>query len=664
MTVQEAIDYINAHTWSQWKLGLDRTRELLALLGDPQKRLRFVHVAGSNGKGSTCAMIERILREAGCVTGFYPSPYIEDFRERIQVCGEFIPEEALARITARVRELADSMEDHPTQFELITAIGMVWFAESACDLVVLEVGLGGLYDSTNIIEAPEAAVITNIGLEHTEYLGSTLAEIAANKCGIIKSGSDVVCYENEPEVMEVVRRTCAEKGCRLHTAHFDRVRLLGQSLEGQTFRFLPEVQEKHSFSEITDAEAGERGSAERTAGSPDGFSAADCYRLGLLGEYQLHNAATALTVIEVLRGRGVDIPQAAVRRGLANVTWPARFERLSSEPLFILDGGHNPQCAQALSSSIRLYLPDRKCVFLIGMLADKDYDSVIDLLAPLAQEFVCLTPDSPRALPAQELAGILRRRGFTATVCATAREGVGTALKLAETGWKQWNPVISFGSLYMAGAVRQAFPAARAAYLDDLIRMAKRQQRETALQRRRGLDPDRRAQKSRQVCRALEGLLETFPPLREAKTVFSYAAAPDEVDLEAFHRLLRAAGRRVCFPLCGEAGKMDVYLPASDDPAAWAEGPWGIREPVPDRSEKVLPSEIDVVLVPCVAFDRQGGRCGHGAGYYDRFLAMLAPHVPKILIAFDVQQTGEVAMEPTDIRMDLTVTESGAASCI
>ena len=211
MTVAEAIDYINAHTWSQWKLGLSRTEELLRLVGEPQKRLRFVHVAGSNGKGSTCAMLERILREAGYVTGFYPSPYIEDFRERIQVCGEYITEEALCRITARVRDAADSMEDHPSQFELITAIGMLYFEEKHCDIVVLEVGLGGTFDSTNVIDAPEAAVITNIGLEHTDYLGNTLAEIAGNKCGIIKAGADVVCYENDPEVMEVVFRVCSEK---------------------------------------------------------------------------------------------------------------------------------------------------------------------------------------------------------------------------------------------------------------------------------------------------------------------------------------------------------------------------------------------------------------------------------------------------------------------
>ena len=192
MTVQQAIDYINDHTWSQWRLGLERTRELLARLGDPQKELKFVHVAGSNGKGSTCAMLERILREAGYRTGFFPSPYIEDFRERIQVCGEYITEEALCEITNTVREQADAMEDHPSQFELITAIGMVYFAREQCDMVILEVGLGGEFDATNVIDAPEAAVITHIGLEHTEYLGNTLTEIARTKSGIIKSGSDVV----------------------------------------------------------------------------------------------------------------------------------------------------------------------------------------------------------------------------------------------------------------------------------------------------------------------------------------------------------------------------------------------------------------------------------------------------------------------------------------
>ena len=467
MTITEAIEYINAHTWSQWKLGLSRTEELLRLLGNPQKQLRFVHVAGSNGKGSTCAMVERILREAGYVTGFYPSPYIEDFRERIQVCGEYITEEALCRITARVRDAEDSMEDHPSQFEIITAIGLLYFAEKNCNIVVLEVGLGGIFDSTNVIDAPEVAVITNIGLEHTEYLGNTLAEIAGNKCGIIKSGADVVCYENAAEVMDVVRRVCEEKGCPLHIARYSRIRLIEKGLEGQTFRFLHDP---------------------APASQDIAISADEPLRLGLLGEYQLHNAATALTIVEALRGRGWKIPQEAVCQGLAEVRWPARFEVLSRHPLFILDGGHNPQCAEALAESLREYLPARnsdlpdresdlpgreadqgkKAVFLMGMLADKDYRAVIDIISPFAAGFVCLTPDSPRALPAEKLAAELQERGFYAKPCGTAAEGIKEALSLAvrlggrgcgteDTSEKGALPVVSFGSLYMAGAVRSAF---------------------------------------------------------------------------------------------------------------------------------------------------------------------------------------------------------------
>ena len=449
MTITEAIDYINAHTWSQWKLGLSRTEELLRLLGNPHKQLRFVHVAGSNGKGSTCAMVERILREAGYVTGFYPSPYIEDFRERIQVCGEYITEEALCRITARVRDAADSMEDHPSQFEIITAIGLLYFAEKNCDMVVLEVGLGGIFDSTNVIDAPEVAVITNIGLEHTEYLGNTLAEIAGNKCGIIKSGADVVCYENVPEVMDVVRRVCAEKGCPLHIARYSRVQPIEKSLEGQTFRFLDDRDP----------------SAEETAVSPE-----EPLRLVLLGEYQLHNAATALTIVEALRGRGWKIPREAVRQGLARVQWPARFEVLSMHPLFILDGGHNPQCAEALAESLGEYLPEsgagqgKKAVFLMGMLADKDYRAVIDIISSFAAGFICLTPDSPRALTAEQLASELSGRGFYAKPCGTAQEGITAALALAEefSSDNEALPVVSFGSLYMAGAVRTAFRSMKA----------------------------------------------------------------------------------------------------------------------------------------------------------------------------------------------------------
>ena len=709
MTIQEAIDYINAHTWSQWKLGLSRTRDLLALMGNPQKKLRFVHVAGSNGKGSTCAMLEQILREAGYVTGLYPSPYIEDFRERIQVCGDYITEEALCRITAKVKELADSMEDHPTQFELITAIGMEYFAEKNCDIVVLEVGLGGIFDSTNIIDAPEVAVITNIGLEHTEYLGDTLGEIASNKCGIIKSGSDVVCYENLPEVMKVVRRTCEEKGCTLHIARQDRVVPVERSLYGQTFRFLNkrqgiDGQEKNSKGKNSQEKYGrEKDSQEGTL-----------LRLALLGEYQLHNAATVLTIVEALRGRGFPIPEEAVKRGMAEVKWPARFEVLSHNPLFILDGGHNPQCAAALAESIRTYLPKAegsspgkgRIVFLMGMLADKDYRTVIDIISPFAAAFVCLTPESPRALSAEDLAEELRGRGFAAYPCKNAREGIEEALKAAEkiavtvsgpVSWSEsagkpaegWTPepaaepehadnpnedcaheqfmggapgnrihgeteslpVIAFGSLYMAGEVRSAFPGSK----KDHIISRKKEQRKEAAARRRSLSPEQREEKSRTVCR----LLEDMPQLKNAGTVFSYAATPDEINVDEINRYLEERGKRVCYPICEKDGIMEAVIPGSDHSQAWQKGTFGIREPVKEKALPVAPEEINAVIVPCLVFDRRGRRCGRGAGYYDRYLAKLSPDVPKILVAFDCQEASAVAEEETDVRMDFAVTESG-----
>ncbi|MBQ0026868.1 MAG: hypothetical protein KBS79_05835 [Lachnospiraceae bacterium] len=223
MTYEECLNYINNYGGSVWKLGLTRTTELLNRVGNPQKQLKFVHVAGTNGKGSTCAMTENILRRAGYKTGFYPSPYIEDFRERIQSCGEMIPEEDLVWFTELVKAAADQMEDAPSHFEIITAIGMLYFAYKRCDIVVLEVGLGGEFDSTNVIDAPLVAALCNIGLDHTEWLGDTVEKIAKTKCGIIKPGCSVASYDNIPTVMEVISEVCGKCGSRLYLASEEKL---------------------------------------------------------------------------------------------------------------------------------------------------------------------------------------------------------------------------------------------------------------------------------------------------------------------------------------------------------------------------------------------------------------------------------------------------------
>ena len=415
MTPQEAIRYIEHYGWSRTRLGLERTRELLRRLGDPQKRLRFVHVAGSNGKGSTCAMLDAILRAAGFRTGLYTSPYLQDFCERIQADGTNIPGEALARLTEQVRAAAEAMEDHPSQFELVTAAAMLWYEAQRCDPVVLEVGMGGALDSTNVIDCPEVGVITNIGLEHTEYLGHTLEEIAETKAGILKPGCRAVCYDGAPQVTDVLRRVCRERGIPLQIAEASRLTPLSQTLEGQ--RFLWNGTE---------------------------------YRLALLGRHQLRNAAVVLETVAALRGLGRVIPETAVHTGLASVRWPARLEVLGGKPLVLLDGGHNPQCAEALAESLRELLPDRRAVFLLGVLADKDYPQMLKTLTPLASEFICLTPPSPRALPAEALADALTKQGAKAVPCGDIPE----AVRMAKADAGRDGAVVGFGSLYLAGALR------------------------------------------------------------------------------------------------------------------------------------------------------------------------------------------------------------------
>ena len=434
MTPEEAISYIENYGWSTTRLGLGRTKALLDALGNPQRELKFIHVAGSNGKGSTCSMLAEILKNAGYKTGLYISPYIEVFNERIQINGEYIPGERLAQITERVKTIADSMEDHPSQFELVTAIAIQYYHEEQCDIVVLEVGMGGSLDSTNAIDSPEVAVITNIGLEHTEYLGNTLEEIAETKGGIIKSGCNCVCYDSAPEVRNTISKICREKNVPLSVVDFSRINPTYSDLDGQRFIY--------------------------TLDTSNDSARNDCfteYNLALLGEHQLHNAIVVLETVNALRTRGWIVPEEAVKNGLAEVKWPARFEVLTKDPIFILDGGHNPQCAEALVESIKEYLPDQKIVFLLGVLADKDYNSIIDMMMPFAEEFICVTPISDRALPANELAEFIKNKGGKSNSVDTIPNGIMVSQEVAQ---KNNNAIIAFGSLYLAGAVRSEFKAA------------------------------------------------------------------------------------------------------------------------------------------------------------------------------------------------------------
>lgn len=425
MNATEAIAYIHSVCWKGSVPGLERTRTLLAKMGNPEKKLKFVHIAGTNGKGSTAAMTASILRKAGYRTGLYTSPYIYRFHERMQVDGQEISDEDLAEITEYVRPLAQSMEESPTEFELVSCIAFEYFCRKHCDIVVLEVGMGGALDSTNVIETPEVAVITNIGLDHTEYLGSTVEEIALTKSGIFKENGRAVVYRSTPSVEAVFEKVCQEKHVSLRKADFDGLKLKRHTLEGQVF------------------DCGDRKDLV----------------LPLLGDHQLHNAAVVLSVADTLMERGWKITEENIYDGIRDVRWPGRFDVMGKDPLFIIDGGHNPQCIEALVKNIQDYLAGKRVIALTGVLADKDYADMYKPVMPLVETFVCITPPNPRKLEAGLLAQYLQQAGAHAIACDTVDAGVEKGIELAGKD----GAVLCFGSLYSIGDIRDVLTRRRAA---------------------------------------------------------------------------------------------------------------------------------------------------------------------------------------------------------
>ena len=418
MNAEQAIAYIHSVCWKGSIPGLGRTQELLEKMGNPEKKLKFVHIAGTNGKGSTAAMTASILSKAGYRTGLYTSPYIYRFHERIQVDGVEISDEDLTQITEYVKPLADSMAQSPTEFELVCCIAFEYFYRKKCDIVVLEVGMGGAWDATNVIEVPEVAVITNIGLDHTEYLGDTVEKIAETKSGIFKPHGHAVVYRSTPSVEAVYERVCAERDVSLRKADFDGLVLKAHTLEGQVF---------------------DCGSRKNLV-------------LPLLGDHQLHNASVVLSIADTLIGEGWKISEQNIYDGIRDVRWPGRFDIVCRKPLFIIDGGHNPQCIEALVKNIRDYLAGKKVIALTGVLADKDYADMYKPVMPLVDRFVCITPPNPRKLEAEQLARYLQQAGAQAQASESILDGVKKAMELAgEDG-----VVLCFGSLYSIGGIRDA----------------------------------------------------------------------------------------------------------------------------------------------------------------------------------------------------------------
>lgn len=417
MDLQETLAFIHGIPRMSKKLGLANVQELLERMGSPHKRLRFVHVAGTNGKGSTCAMLANILRAAGYRTGLYISPYVLEFRERIQVDGEMISPEALARYATLARAHWKCMRElgrAPSEFELVVAIAMEYFLCRACDVVVLEAGMGGRLDATNVIDTPLCSVITSIGLDHMEYLGDTVEKIAAEKAGIIKPGGVTVCYpEQDPSALAVVMARCAEMENRLFIPNMAAVEVLSESIEGSRFRW-------------------------------DGCE----HFIAMAGRHQILNALTALEAVKAINLSGFGIRQEHIAAGLAQTRFPARLEVLSREPLILLDGAHNLDGARALRKALELVRAPMHA--LVGMLADKDVDGALAAILPQCKSVIVSQPDNPRAMPAAALAE--KARAYCADVRAEPDLRRAAQVLLAKCGGG--DAALACGSLYLASDVR------------------------------------------------------------------------------------------------------------------------------------------------------------------------------------------------------------------
>ncbi len=423
MTYEEALAYIHSVDWKGSHPGLERISELTERLGHPERDLKFIHIAGTNGKGSVSAMLDSILRAAGYKVGLFTSPYIERFNERIRFGGEDISDEDLARDTETVKACAETMEDLPTEFELITAVAFVYYRRMKCDYVVLECGLGGRLDSTNIIETSVLSVITGIALDHGAILGDTTEKIAAEKAGIIKPGVPVLFGEGDDGAEAVIRKTAEEKGSLFERTDFSAIGGIRADLDGTVFRY--------KGREV---------------------------RIPLLGLYQTRNTATVLEAVELLRKSGVRIPDEAVTAGLAEARWKARFEILSRKPLVIYDGAHNPQGIAGAVENIRAVLspltPAGRVGLLMGVMADKDHPDMIRMLAPHAAFAATVRPDNARSLAAETAAEEFRECGVPAEGFARIRDAAEYAGKKAG---EKGIPLVCLGSLYMYADVKRAF---------------------------------------------------------------------------------------------------------------------------------------------------------------------------------------------------------------
>ena len=426
MNYKEALKYIEETHKFGIRLGLDNMTKLLDLLGNPQDKLNIIHMSGTNGKGSTCSFITSILKEAGYKVGLYTSPFLETFTERIRINGENIPEEDVARIISLIKEKIEQMVkegySYPTEFEIVTTMAFYYYYEQNVDYVALEVGLGGRYDATNIIKSSQVSVIGSISLDHTNILGDNISKIAYEKGGIIKENGVAIVYNQSDEVKNVIKQICYDKNATYIETNFDDI----------------EIKKSDIYSQVYDVTIFDE--------------SYENIEIKLIGEHQINNSILALTVIKYLEGnKGLKVDDESIRKGLINTKWPGRIEKISENPLFIIDGAHNEDGALSLAKAIDKNFKDRNLTLLIGMLEDKDIDSVLDILIPKFNKVITTTPDNPRAIDSSKLKGKILR--YTDNV--VDKKDIEEALNYTLESSNDNDVIISAGSLYMIGSIRR-----------------------------------------------------------------------------------------------------------------------------------------------------------------------------------------------------------------
>lgn len=428
MTYEETMEWIRQMGKSGIVLGLKRMKELLDRLGRPERALKIIHVAGTNGKGSVCTFIAAILEAAGYKVGRYISPTLSDYRERIQINGVYIEPEALSEGMSIIREICESMAadglEIPTVFEAETALGLWYFKKNACDFVVLETGMGGRLDSTNVVEHPMLSVITSISMDHMAQLGNTLSEIAFEKAGILKPGTPAVLSPQKPEAMNVLLEQCRKKNIFPAVAAWDELN----------------VKERRLFEEVNVSSDQAEKTSSMAACQTFDYKQYKNLTIHLGGTCQVQNACLAIEAIEALE---MQIPDEVIVEGLDNAKWPGRFQCLSKEPLIFIDGAHNPEGAASLRETIEAYFPGRRKILVMGVFADKDYVSILKEMNSVSSVLISFTPENARGLDSAELK-IAAHDYFPQAIDAKTAE---SALKIAKKQARPKDVIIIFGSL-------------------------------------------------------------------------------------------------------------------------------------------------------------------------------------------------------------------------